>query len=324
MITPKISVAMITYNHEKFLRKAIDSVLEQEFNGELEIIIADDASTDNTQKIIKEYSKKFPNVIHTILRKENIGATKNLYDVLMQCSGKYIAILEGDDYWSKKDKLKKQMEFLEDEKNKGYIASVSKCYVVDENDKIIKEKENFLFYDGEIYDINICKKWILSGQLGTHFFRNIFVNSEEDFSIIYKASNWIGDRTLELLLSSRGNIYCFNEFMSCYRFIVKEGGSNFSSIMLEKDGLLEDYKCLINLNKYCKTKLGMPDFYKEEILFRSYEILKRYMKDRNYKNKDAIKYVYSTNKYNWIIFSIKNLFSSLIKKFFYKKNNKVN
>ncbi len=313
MITPKISVAMITYNHEKFLKKAINSVLEQEFNGELEIIIADDASTDNTQNIIKEYYKKFPKIIKPILRTENIGATKNLYEVLIKCKGKYIAILEGDDYWCKKDKLRKQMEFLEDDKNKEYIASVNKCYFVDENDKVIEGKENFSFYDGEIYDINTCKKWILSGQFGTHFFRNIFVNSKEDFSIIYKASNLIGDRTLELILSSKGKIYCFNEFMSCYRFIIKEGGSNFSSIMLKKDGLLQDYKCLLNLNKYCETKLGMIDFYKEEILMRSYQILKRYLKDKNFKNKNAVSYVYSSNEYHWIIFSIKKFFDCIVR-----------
>lgn len=313
MIIPKVSIVMITYNHEKFIEKAIKSILEQKFNEKFEIIIADDASKDNTQKIIREYSQRFPNIIYPILRKENIGATKNLYDVLMLCRGDYIAILEGDDYWSKKDKLQKQVDFLENKGNKKYIATVTKCHYVDENNNIIKGKDNLYYFNEAIYNIDNCQNWILAGQLGTHVFRNIFLNSKEDFSILYKANNIIGDRTLELILSSKGDIYCFNEFMTCYRLIVKEGGSNFSSLILKKDILLEEYKYLCKLNEYCMLTLKKSDFYKERILYISYEILKRYIKDRNYKNKYAIKYVYLTNKYNWITFSMKKIFNYMIR-----------
>lgn len=122
-LTPLVSVCCITYNHEKFIRQAIDSFLEQNTNFPIEIIIHDDASTDNTVNVICEYQKKYPDLIKTILQSENQYSVRGfgfISDIFKQASGKYIALCEGDDYWTDPLKLQLQVELLN---KKPYLSA---------------------------------------------------------------------------------------------------------------------------------------------------------------------------------------------------------
>ena len=85
---PYLSVVVITYNHEKYIKKCLDSILEQNIDFPIEIIISDDCSTDNTQRIIKNYHKRYPEIIKPILRSVNVGASKNQYDCFTSAVGK--------------------------------------------------------------------------------------------------------------------------------------------------------------------------------------------------------------------------------------------
>ncbi len=139
---PLVSMCCITFNHEKFITKALDSMLIQETDFPFEIIIRDDCSTDNTRNIIQEYTEKFPHIITTILETENqyskgINPFSPAYE---KAKGKYVTILEGDDYWRDKFKLQKQVDFLE--KNSEYILSYHNSIIVDENDQQISKKKN--------------------------------------------------------------------------------------------------------------------------------------------------------------------------------------
>ena len=100
MVDCLVSVAIITFNQAQYLRQAIDSVLAQTNCGVIEIIVGDDASTDDTAKILGEYKRTYPGIFTTISRDSNVGPTKDLYDVFSRCTGRYIAVLEGDDFWS--------------------------------------------------------------------------------------------------------------------------------------------------------------------------------------------------------------------------------
>lgn len=106
------SVMMITFNHEKFFSQAIESVLSQQFNGTTEIVIGVDKGTDNTLQISKRYQQQFPHLIKLIIHNENVGMYQNFMTVLKACTGRYIAILEGDDYWTEKKKLQIQYDFF--------------------------------------------------------------------------------------------------------------------------------------------------------------------------------------------------------------------
>lgn len=115
-----ISVAIITYNSEKFIAQAIDSVLVQDYPN-IEIIISDDASTDSTQKILAQYAKKYPDKIKLLLARKNLGATDNWFKCASACCGKYIANLAGDDEFLP-GKISKQVEIMEGN------ANIAICY----------------------------------------------------------------------------------------------------------------------------------------------------------------------------------------------------
>lgn len=227
----KISVIIITYNHEKYIHQAIESVLKQKVNFDYEIIIGDDASTDNTQEIIKGFQERFPDIFKAILRKENLGTTRNVYDLKLMAKGEYIAFLEGDDFWVDKNKLQKQVEFLD--KNKDYIGCASKYWKVTEEGLPLKVKY--------ASDINYNKKFTMNDflkgkanrlfQSGSVVYRNIFLNNDQDYSIFYKAHKFIGDGTSLAILLDQGDFYIFSEQMSAYRINTRSDGKNVSQLI---------------------------------------------------------------------------------------------
>ena len=110
---PKLSVNIITYNHAGFIAKALDSVLMQRTSVPYEIIVGDDASTDGTGDIIREYQRRWPDRFRPILHDKNVGMGRNVKETLESCRGEYVAFLEGDDYWTDPDKIQLQVEYLD-------------------------------------------------------------------------------------------------------------------------------------------------------------------------------------------------------------------
>lgn len=115
---PILSVCIITYNHNLFLRQAIDSVIMQEANYSFEIVVADDDSKDGTTNIVLEYQRLYPEILKVLLSKDNLGkhtnnGRLNMIRSMRFSRGKYIALLEGDDYWTDPHKLQQQLDFLE-------------------------------------------------------------------------------------------------------------------------------------------------------------------------------------------------------------------
>lgn len=122
---PLVSIACTTYNHEKYIRTAIEGFLLQQTTFPFEIIIHDDASRDGTDQIIKEYALSYPNLIFPVYQKEN-QYSKGVRRIRMsfvfpRCSGKYVAFCEGDDYWTDPYKLQKQVDFLESNQDYGLV-----------------------------------------------------------------------------------------------------------------------------------------------------------------------------------------------------------
>lgn len=104
---------MITYNHEAFIAQAIESVLVQKTDFPIEIVIGEDCSTDNTREIIIRYASLRPNIIRPILHDKNVGLTANSVATIAACRGDFVAIIEGDDYWTYPSKLQRQVQWLE-------------------------------------------------------------------------------------------------------------------------------------------------------------------------------------------------------------------
>lgn len=129
----KVTTIIVSYNHAQYISQAIESAIMQEGCFEHEILIADDASTDNTPQIINEYVKKYPHLIKNISSTKNLGISENYRRSFTYATGKYIAILEGDDFWLTSDKLQKQTTLLELDPNAAMAFSAVKLYKNDTN-----------------------------------------------------------------------------------------------------------------------------------------------------------------------------------------------
>lgn len=218
---PLVSICCTTYNHENFIRKCLDGFLIQQTNFSFEILIFDDASIDNTQTIIKEYVKKNRN-IKTFLQKENQWSKGKygLADWLFPAAaGKYIALCEGDDYWTDPFKLQKQVDFLEN--NKECVLCFHKSNKVRDTEKT-KQKEDF--YPKDVI-LNVLNEEFFF-DIPTIPTASVMFSNRIKFPEIYHSH---GDFILYCTLLSHGKAGYIDEVMSVYK--LHEGGvsSNYDS-----------------------------------------------------------------------------------------------
>jgi glycosyltransferase involved in cell wall biosynthesis len=216
---PLVSICCITYNHEKYIAQAIDSFLMQETDFDVEIVIGDDCSTDATPLIIEEYRLKYPGKIRVLPRKKNLGSEVNFIKTIQECNGKYVALCEGDDYWTDSLKLEKQVKALEDRPT--FSICVTKHSILDEESGINSVFEPFgNELTNELYIIK--KKSIFSPylfQTHTILFKKKFLQKK-----IYKETK-CGDVFIAAELLSQGNGIYIPEDTGTYR---KHAGGMFS------------------------------------------------------------------------------------------------
>lgn len=217
----KVSVAIITYNHEKYIEKAIRSVLAQKTSFSLEIIVSDDCSGDGTPAVIQKLQKENSDCIVPILRKKNVGMKRNSIETLKACKGEYAAFLEGDDYWTDSQKLQKQVDFLEE--HRDYAATYHACKVIDHQETEIELPGTFTA-SGE-YQAKDMENYLIPGQTSTVLARNFWKEDLSLLELLYKVHYSPLDRIVPLFLLSEGRICCMKEQMSVYRYLIGEKGS---------------------------------------------------------------------------------------------------
>lgn len=215
-----VSICCITYNHEKFIKDCLEGFLIQRTNFAYEIIINDDASKDKTADIIREYETKYPDLIKPIYQTENqyskgLGAMNVRFN-FPRAQGKYIALCEGDDYWTDPYKLQKQVDFLE--ANESVMAASTNSSVCDLNgntqlgEKVVIPPDN---KEG-IYNLHdfFDKKFQYS--TNTVVFRNL--NMDYMAKEMQRMSNpFLGDWILWVLLHMQGDFYFLNNVTAAYR-----------------------------------------------------------------------------------------------------------
>jgi len=201
-----VSVCIITYNHEEFIAECLDSAINQLTGFPFEIVIGEDKSTDKTLEICRGYAEKYPNLIRLITREENLGMNRNWVETIRACKGKYIALCEGDDFWSDNRKLQKQFDALEKEKECTLCCHAN--YVLNKQKQTVKKGPGRGVYTirDYIYDPFF--------HTSSFFFRNII---DDHFFPSWYLKVFAADHFLTLLLSKRGNIYYIDEPMSVYR-----------------------------------------------------------------------------------------------------------
>ena len=244
-----ISVCSITYNHEEYIEQMIQSILDQKCTYRFELIIGEDCSTDNTRAILKKYAASYPNIIKLLLPEKNIGAKKNFMNTLLACKGKYIAICEGDDYWTDPYKLQKQADFMEANPDCSLCfteVDILESSPSEYHDEFPRPNKN----EFDIRDIiETSKNFIPTATL---FFRNVLPNPLPYF--FQQAMS--GDIALHLLLADKGKIKFIDAKTAVYR--LHEGGISKTKEHLEKHAknLLLTY---IRAHEYFKYKYSFFD-----------------------------------------------------------------
>jgi len=201
---------MITYGHEKYIREAIEGVLMQECDFEVEFILANDCSPDQTEVVIQDVLAHHPKAswIKYMKHDKNIGMMPNFIDALGQCSGDYIALCEGDDYWTDPLKLQKQVNFLH--LNLDYVLSFHKVDILKLNGEIV---DDFITTVPENHE-TIETLARLGNYIHTPsvLFRNVI----KEFPFEFEQSP-IGDYFLYMMLAEHGKLKYLNDKMAVYR-----------------------------------------------------------------------------------------------------------
>lgn len=266
-----VSVYCLAYNHEKYIKDCLEGFVKQKTNFKYEVIVHDDASTDNTANIIKEYADKYPDIIKPILQKEN-QYSQGIYiiDKFIEpiLKGKYVAICEGDDYWCDMHKLQKQIDILEN--HPEYVACVHQTKAVNSStgefslcSKLRKsgviEIEKMLLDRGPVYHTSSL------------FYRKKALENKPDFCYIVKG---VSDYSTEFALALKGYIYYINEVMSVYRQFTESSWSlKVRDNILVKEKYYQDMIALLKaVNTYSKYKY--KDLLDKTILDFKYQMWK--------------------------------------------------
>ena len=253
-----VSICCITYQHEKYIQNALDGFLMQKTNFKFEILIHDDASTDDTVNIINHYQTLYPDIIIPVFQSVNQysqGKRISAEFLYPLAKGKYIAVCEGDDFWTDDSKLQYQIDFLED--HPEYIG-------ITHNVNILNELDNEINCDKQLYgekvdSIYTLKDFIdgrcVAGQFCSFVFKNFFTKK-----ILEKVrlKDFPGTNHIELSfwLVIQGDVYYSGRVMATHRFIKKRGSCNWTSQALTKNQFGYLYDLFPRLEKMAIDEFG--------------------------------------------------------------------
>lgn len=297
----KLTIIVLCYNHEKYLEEAINSIKKQKCNFNYEIIIGDDASTDNSQEVIKKLTKNMKNVT-LVLRNKNIGGTNNLYDLYMKSKGEYIIVLESDDFWLSENKLQTQIDFLE--KNPEYIGVSNKIRGIDLNGRITKDYPLWIKKDTncELNDFLNNKYFSLTATM----YKNIFLDLKNDkkFKKLFLTDRIVGDIIICIYLLNLGKIKVLNLPLSAYRIRNDKKESNYNSIRSGIQKCKDHIKILNAIDEYYNNKINLKKIYNNWLSQGLYFSIR----NKNIKEYKKLKKSIKNNKYihyhNWNFWKI--------------------
>jgi glycosyltransferase involved in cell wall biosynthesis len=205
----KASVCMVTYNHERYIAQAVQSVLEQETKFPFEVVIGEDCSTDNTRSILVDLARQNPDTIRLRLAESNQGAKANFLDVVTACRGKYVAMLEGDDYWICPNKLQLQVDALDAHPDWAICFHPTKCVYEEGMQGQSVYPLGWNQAEATLEDL-LAANFIPTSS--TVFRNGLFGEFPPWFRELL-----LGDWPLHILNAAHGNIGCLPEVMSAYR-----------------------------------------------------------------------------------------------------------
>ncbi|CAN5153492.1 hypothetical protein BH23GEM2_BH23GEM2_11780 [soil metagenome] len=287
MKSPYVSVAIIAYNVEDYIAQALDSALMQKADFDYEIVVGENASTDRTREILQDYARRYPDRIRLLLRERNIGLTPNFAATFLECNGRYIATLDGDDYWTSPEKLQKQVDFLE---------AHPECTVCFHNAMVVYDdgqQEAHPFHmatPNPRISVRIPKpvsglQELVTGnflQTGSVMYRGGTVRTLPDWFLTMFAYDW----PLHVLHAEHGQVAYIDEVLSTYR--VRKGafwstGMSHYRTVYEVDVMLQAYETLnrhlgYKFDSLIRTSLSSLYLRRADALIRN----ARYQEARSY------------------------------------------
>jgi glycosyltransferase involved in cell wall biosynthesis len=277
-----VSVCMLTYKHDKYIKESIESVLNQLTNYKIELIIANDCSPDNTDNIIKDIINTHPrkDLIRYYRHEQNIGMYNNLDFILKKTNGEYIAFCEGDDYWTDINKINKQIETFLQNPNIGLIHHDS---------NYLYEKRNILFKDFHKKNkIKVSNGRILHELLEHNNILTPTVMFKSDLLKYYNdidknISLSMADYPMWLSYAPYTDFYYIPESMSTYR-VLENSASHFSNFKKEID-FLDSYYNIKQyfINKYCLKNFN-PDLIVNYYTYKKLQIFSKYNRNEEVKS----------------------------------------
>lgn len=276
-----VSIRCSVYNHEPYLRQCLDGFVMQKTNFAFEAIVHDDASTDKSADIIREYAAKYPNIIKPIYETENQyskhdGSKRRIMNAAINESAKYIAFCEGDDYWTDPLKLQRQFDFMEANPEYSMCFHNAMIHYQDGRvkDRIFAELEERDYLPAELYE-----KWLVPTA-------SIFTRKDTYLQQQPKLNNpnfLYGDNPLIISLAYAGKVHCINEIMSVYR--INKGSITNTLFINNADKIIRHHKCMVKtFGKELKRNA-------DKLIFGcSYSLMLQLIKNKQYKY--AIKYLY--------------------------------
>lgn len=253
-----VSVIVTTFNHEPYIRKALDRILCQKTSFAFEVVIHDDASTDKTQTILSEYASSYRS-IKLVLESKNQFSIGNTFasEVRLLCKGRYLAYCEGDDYWTDERKLQKQVDYLDS--HPDCPAVYHNCCFVDGNDTqvddcygLYSEKAEMNF---SLFDLAVGNQY--PGQTASLMMRaSLYRNMSDKEYARFAALRCNGDVKNMLIALQQGDVHILSDVMSAYRINIADGRS-WSARHVGKNGSASVFISEKDVREYLKREHGV-------------------------------------------------------------------
>lgn len=255
----KVTVSVAAYNHAPYIRQTIESILNQERDFSLQILINDDASTDGTTEIIRAYAKRYPDVITAIIQRENTWRNNQhvLRDRIKYVNGQYYAPCDGDDYWPTSDKLKKQVQFMETHPDVAGVGGITR-YFDDNGNEHMDAVPQKKYRNIQINKKYFNKKSIDVG-MGTLLIKSEIVK-DENYLKARDVSYKVGDSILMANLFEHGDLYIMDEWYQYHRIQTRKNACNYNSIISTRQKF-EDRIDVLNARVTCLKNQDMRKWY---------------------------------------------------------------
>lgn len=292
-----VSVCIIAYNKKDYIREAINSVLNQRTSCIYEIVVGDNASTDGTTEILREYWEKDKDKFCIIINHKNLGISLNHFNVMAKAKGNYLMILNGDDYWKNINKMQQEFDYLEENPDILGVTGPLECIYDEEKEPYGMLPSSFL------WGKRMTLKDYLDGYnfplVGAMFRNVIFSKNIDHFELMPKSSTDVDDLSFCILLLMKGDVFILPEAIGVYRsFRPNTGASNFNSVNSVRKRCIAHIRLLNHLDSYTKNTLNLERRYglilatgffaglKKEIDWTGYKGIVNSM-DKKYRSKNG-------------------------------------